>query len=239
MAIHLFKIPGKLKAALWGEKWFDISLYLLFLVFFLSPFLDSVPLRMLISSVIFSMLMLAGVLSISGHRVFLFFGGMTACIAITLRWMQHITPSPAIAKTGSLAILIFLIMLNAMALTKVYGTGRVTMHKIKGAIACYILFGMTFSVLYGFLDQVLPNAFNLPLDDGTFTTVRQEMLTYYSFVTLTTIGYGDITPVHEIARMFAVLEGLCGQLYPATLLARLVSLEVSSHGGGNADESKP
>ena len=55
---------------------------------------------------------------------------------------------------------------------------------------------------------------------------RQQILTYFSFVTLTTVGYGDITPTHEVTRMFAIMEALCGQLYPATLLARLVSLEV-------------
>jgi hypothetical protein len=56
--------------------------------------------------------------------------------------------------------------------------------------------------------------------------------TYYSFVTLTTVGYGDITPVHPLARSLAVFEALTGQLYPAILLARLVSLEVQSKGSG-------
>jgi hypothetical protein len=61
---------------------------------------------------------------------------------------------------------------------------------------------------------------------GMPSVERQQILTYFSFVTLTTVGYGDITPTHDITRMFAIMEALCGQLYPATLLARLVSLEV-------------
>jgi hypothetical protein len=59
---------------------------------------------------------------------------------------------------------------------------------------------------------------------------HKENLTYFSFVTLTTLGYGDIAAVHPVARMFVVFEALVGQLYPATLLARLVSLEISNRG---------
>src|SRR5512137_1025760 len=143
---------------------------------------------------------------------------------------------PMISKLGTLAMLIFVIMLNAVALTKVFGAGKVTGHRVKGAIACYMLFGLTWSLLYGFIDQVLPNAFSLPAGEGGLGTLRQEMLTYFSFVTLTTIGYGDITPTHEVTRMFAVMEGLCGQLYPATLLARLVSLAVMDQDEKKTDE---
>ncbi len=131
-----------------------------------------------------------------------------------------------IIKLGSLAVLVFMIMLTIVTLVKVFGEGKVTIHKVKGAIAVYLLFGLTWSILYGLLDQTLPHAFSLPPDSGTFSPERQEALSYFSFVTLTTLGYGDITPTHEISRMFAIMEGLCGQLYPATLLARLVSLEL-------------
>jgi hypothetical protein len=119
-----------------------------------------------------------------------------------------------------------MVMLTVVILAKVFGKGPVTAHRVKGAIAVYLLFGMTWALLYGLLDQTLPNAFNLPLLGEAFTPERQETLTYFSFITLTTLGYGDITPVHEISRMFVVMEGLIGQLYPATLLARLVSLEI-------------
>jgi hypothetical protein len=56
----------------------------------------------------------------------------------------------------------------------------------------------------------------------------QETFAYFSFVTLSTLGYGDITAVHPVSRMFVIMEALVGQLYPATLLARLVSLEISN-----------
>jgi len=227
MKEHRSKMQGKLKAALWGENWFDMFLYMLFIAFFIGPFVDSPPVRLL-TTLLFSMVMISGVASMSHLKSVRFFAGLVACVAITLRWLRHVIPTPTIVTLGTLAVLIFMIMLTIVTLAKVFGKGPVTSHRIKGAIAVYLLFGVSWSILYGLIDQMVPNAFNLPASTGElFTPERQEVMTYFSFVTLTTMGYGDITPVNEIARMFVVLEGLFGQLYPATLLARLVSLEIT------------
>jgi hypothetical protein len=174
-------------------------------------------------------MMIAGVVSVSGHTIMRTVAGATAFIAIILRWLQFFLPSPVIIRVSTLSVLIFMIMLNAVTLTKVFSKGRVTTHRIKGAIACYVLFGTTWSILYSFIDQLLPNAFSLPPVTEMFSIDRQEKLTFFSYVTLTTVGYGDIIPTHDISRMFAIMEALVGQLYPATLLARLVSLELMYH----------
>jgi len=218
-------MQNKLKTALVAEGWFDISLYLLFVSFFLAPFVDSVTVRLL-TSLLYSLVMIVGVFTMARHPAIRVTAGLLACIAISLRWLKHILPTPTISKMGNLAILIFLILLTIVMLVKVFGRGRATIHRVKGAIAVYLLFGLAWSILYGLLDQTLPHAFNLPPDGGIFTPERQEVLSYFSFVTLTTLGYGDITPTHEVSRMFVVMEGLFGQLYPATLLARMVSLEL-------------
>jgi voltage-gated potassium channel Kch len=92
----------------------------------------------------------------------------------------------------------------------------------------YLLLGLTWAVAYELVALRQPGAFA-----GTSTEVdASQRWLYYSFVTLTTVGYGDVTPVHPIARSLAVLKALTGQLYPAILLAHLVSLEVQSRGGG-------
>jgi hypothetical protein len=237
MDVHLSNIPGKLKTVHWGEMWLDISLYLLFLTFFLGPFIDSPSLRLLLTSLVFSLLMIAGVVSMSHKASIRFAAGLVAGIAILLRWLTHFVPTPTIVTLGSIAVIAFLIMLIVVTLAKVFGKGRVTIHRIKGAIAVYMLFGLTWSILYGFLDQVLPHAFNLPPVGYDFSPERQESLTFFSFVTLTTVGYGDIIPTHDITRMLAIMEALVGQLYPATLLARLVSLEIV-HRGEQSEEAQ-
>ena len=227
MRTFLFKIPNKLKTVLWGENWLDICLYLLFISFFLTPFIDSLLVRLL-TSLLYSLLMIAGVVSMSRHTAIRFAAGITAVVAITLRWLKHIMPTPEIVKLGTLAVLVFMIMLTVVILTKVYGKGRVTTHRVKGAIAVYLLFGMTWSFLYGLLDLLLHDAFNLAVALDIDDPGRLESFTYFSFITLTTLGYGDITPVHPVARLCVVIQALFGQLYPATLLARLVSLEITS-----------
>ncbi len=232
MSYHVPKIFSKLHDSLWGEKRLSVFLYLLFLAFFLAPFVDSVPARLL-TSLFLTLFMVFGVISMSLHPAIRFLAGIVAGIAVVLRWMMHLAPTPVIFLWGGFATFIFMIILTMVFLRKVFQeSGPVTVDKIKGAIAVYLLFGLTWSTLYGLLDQILPNAFSLPAAGVLFSAERQQILTYFSFVTLTTVGYGDITPTHDVSRMFAIMEALCGQLYPATLLARLVSLEVMNRDKG-------
>jgi hypothetical protein len=234
MGLHFDEKYGRLKTY-WGEEGLTLFLFLLFLTLFLAPFADSLPVRLL-TSLIFSLLMVFGVLNISRHSLARFLAGIVACAAIVLRWMMHLVPSPAILRLGSMVFLVFMGILTMAILSKVFSdTGPVTGHRIRGAIAAYLLFGITWSVLYGLLDQILPGAFSNSAAGAMYSANRQATITYFSFVTLTTLGYGDITPTHDVTRMFAVMEALTGQLYPATLLARLVSLEVSHRSGHRGD----
>ncbi len=106
-----------------------------------------------------------------------------------------------------------------------FGSGQVTFHRVQGAIVLYLNIALLFFTFYRLADVLLPNAFS-----GLPSTGREygsgAALLYFSFATLTTLGYGDITPLHPLARSLANLEAVIGQLYPATLLARLVSLEI-------------
>jgi Ion channel len=104
----------------------------------------------------------------------------------------------------------------------VFGPGRVNYHRILGAILLYLLIGATFVALYTFIGLVFPGAFSgIRFEDGP---ALASNLIYFSFVTLTSTGFGDIVPLHPLARSLCNVEGIIGQLFPATLLARLVSL---------------
>jgi hypothetical protein len=107
----------------------------------------------------------------------------------------------------------------------VFGSGRVSLHRVQGAVVLYLNFGLFFFTIYRLMDVLLPNAFSgLPQTGQEYGSGAS--LLYFSFSTLTTLGYGDIEPVQPLVRNLANLEAIVGQLYPATLLARLVSLQI-------------
>jgi hypothetical protein len=125
----------------------------------------------------------------------------------------------------SAAWLIAGLALSVVVARAVFGPGRITYHRVVGAVLLYLIIGLTFVAL------AAPQAFtNLPTLHGDFAIAGN--LIYFSFVTLTTTGYGDIAPLHPYARSLANVEAIIGQIYPATLLARLVTLE-TAHGRGS------
>ncbi len=121
--------------------------------------------------------------------------------------------------------LIAIVALSVVVARAVFGPGQVTMHRVQGAVVLYLNFGLLFFTIYRLLDVLVPGAFSgLPSSGAEFGSGAGML--YFSFSTLTTAGFGDITPVHPLARNLANLESIVGQLYPATLLARLVTLEL-------------
>jgi hypothetical protein len=106
----------------------------------------------------------------------------------------------------------------------VFASGRVTYHRVMGAILLYLAIGWTFAGLFTLVGLLVPDAFTgLSVTDSP--ALASNVL-YFSFGTLTTAGSGDMSPVHPIARSLVNIEAMIGQLYPATLLARLVTLEI-------------
>jgi len=122
------------------------------------------------------------------------------------------------------ALLIMGVALASVVAGAVFASGRVTHHRIIGAILVYLSIAVIFTALYTIIGLIVPNAFSgMSFEDNPALASK---VIYFSFVTLTSTGYGDIYPLHPVARSLCNLETIIGQLYPATLLARLVSLEI-------------
>jgi Ion channel len=120
--------------------------------------------------------------------------------------------------------------LSTVVARAVFASGKITFHRVIGAVLLYLTIGLIFVSLYSYVAIAIPNAFTGlgPLEDNL--AVVSNMI-YFSFVTLTSVGYGDIVPLHPYARALANVEAIIGQLYPATLLARLVTLELEHRRG--------
>ena len=139
-------------------------------------------------------------------------------------------PSPLDIYLDAGAWMIIGLTMSFVVTRAVFAPGQITFHRIIGAVLLYLNIGITFMALFSFVALMAPNAFSGmgPLQDNLAVASN---LIYFSFVTLTSVGYGDIAPVHPFARSLANMEAIIGQLYPATLLARLVTLEIEGRRG--------
>ena len=126
--------------------------------------------------------------------------------------------------------IIFLAFVAAMILRAIFTQGSISLDSIFGAICVYLLVGMAWGSLYSMTEVLNPGSFQATgklADTLNSAETRQPVLIYYSFVTMTTVGYGDITPVSPPARTLSWLEAMMGQFYIAVLVAFLVGIRVS------------
>jgi hypothetical protein len=172
--------------------------------------------RVLVIDACLSVLLLAGVAAVSTRpavRSALF---VLVVGALVVRWGPFSPPATAAAALVSVVAMGFVVLVQA------FRAGPVNVHRIQGAVAAYLLLGLAWALAYETVALVATGAFS-----GAGPPERGRFI-YFSFVTLTTLGYGDVTPVHPVARSLAMAEALTGQLYPAILLGRLVSLTTGS-----------
>ena len=120
-------------------------------------------------------------------------------------------PEPWVQGTGLLSLLLLLIVVLVQTLR----SGPITHHRIQGAVAAYVLLGVIWAYAYSLVALLRPGALSGPVN----TTDGPRAFFYFSFVTLTTVGYGDVLPVHPAARSLAVLEAVAGPLYLAILIS--------------------
>ena len=144
--------------------------------------------------------------------------------AITARWINHFRPDlvhPPVFLVCALVLLAFVI---GHLLHFILQAPVVTVDVLCASIAAYLMLGLMWTVAYWLVDQLTPGgAFSFNINRGT-QSMNGFTGFYFSFITLSTVGYGDITPVSRAARWLAAMEAMTGLLYVAVLIARLVSL---------------
>ena len=126
-----------------------------------------------------------------------------------------------------LLMLVFFIWTTWLAARQVLFTGTIDDNKIVGAICIYLLLGMIWTIMYLLIAQAVPDAFNGLQQAPWYDNF--SVLSYYSFVTLTTLGYGDISPKLPVPKFLAYMEAVVGVLYIAILVASLIGVRMSHH----------
>ena len=165
------------------------------------------------------------VYTISHKRLHVIAGVFLAMVMLASLWSQYFYPHRGITALSMITGAVFI----ALAISSIIGfllrSGEVNREIIFAALLLYLLAGLMWAFVYTFLELVDPASFNIDLGQSKSPLF---IFQYYSLVTITTLGYGDITPVTEVAKALSVLEAVVGQLYLVVAVAWLVGLHVSS-----------
>jgi len=218
------KLRGKLTRFWRSDRGLSAFLALLVLsVLVLYPLNVSRGYGQIANDISASLLLLGGIAAASERPRLLALVASTIAVTLVLRWADWVVPSASLAAWQDLFLCLSLGMLALVILGQVFREGPVNHHRIQGAIAAYLLIGMTWAAAYELVALLIPGSFT-----GTFGSglVGEQSWLYFSYATLTTVGYGDIVAVHPIARSMAVTEAMAGQFYVAILVARLVSQQI-------------
>ena len=211
----------------WLSDW-SLSALLVLLVFntfVLGPLAHFQAAPEFLSPIVHSLFLLMGIATVLRSRAATTIVGVLAVASSVARWTNHVHPRVALERADSVLALLFCAVLAAVILAHVFSPGRINLHRIQGAVAVYLLFALIWALAYKLVALADPAAFSLQ-SAGMDREQLIARLFYFSTITLTTVGYGDITPLNPIARSLAALEGFTGQLFPAITLARLIAMEL-------------
>ena len=197
---------------------------------------DRIPLQFVIS-----IPLLAGLYVVSRSVRILVFGLVVTIVAMFLGVRSILRQEDDLLIFDVALRATFLAVTAAWVGREVAQERVVSVDTILGGISVYLLLGFTFALFYAGVLIAVPHAFNSsagPVPEafaGHHSLASLPSVLYFSFSTLTTVSFGDITPVAPIARLASMAEGMIGQLFPAVFIARLVGMHIaqrsSQHGG--------
>ena len=190
----------------------------------LEPFLfDYTRLRFLLE-IFFSIILFASIYAVSEKKGVSLMAILLALPKFGTTWASISISHPLLNFFDSFLGIIFIAYIIVLILKHIFNQDNVTAETIYGAIVVYILLGLMWVFLYYLTELLHPGSFSLT---EVLDAESKKSLYFFSFVTLTTLGYGDITPVSAPARSLAMLEAIVGQMYIAVLIARLVGIHIS------------
>ena len=181
----------------------------------------------LIIQIAFSVTLIVGIWSFIESRTWFRIGLILAVLELVTTVLDALRSTPLLEWIALLIALAFCGLSLVFALRNVFRGNRMDANRMTGAICVYLLLGITLGLLNMFVYRLIPDSFSgLPIGAES----EQGMnLIYYTFVTMTTLGYGDISPVGPLARALAYMAAIAGQFYIAILVGMMVGLYLSQN----------
>lgn len=224
---QLLPVVGLHNAAIW-------LLIALAAVFAVTPFIEQVPHGPWIESTLLTVVMFLAVLAVGCKGRTLVVALLLAMPAIAVKWADHFYPGATSPLVQLFARTLFLIFAVVQIVRFILHAKVVDANVLCAGLSGYLILGLFWTPFYHVASQMSSNAFlfTVPSDPKSMDGFRAF---YFSFVTLSTVGYGDIVPVSNAARMLAIMEAISGVFYTAVLISRLVAIYTSSPPAASSD----
>jgi voltage-gated potassium channel Kch len=227
--------PGRLFNSIWKGH-FSILLITLLAMFFILPL---VPAEIRIIDRLMNAFWILVLISCMRaavdsrrFRVFVILLGVLNVVFSVIDAIDPLTNMGLVVVELSIRLLYYTLIFFII-MRRVLDSTPVTTDKIFGAVSAYLLIGVIWAILFALFQFVNPGSFSIP-EHMVSEKAWGIWSIYFSFVSLTTIGYGDITPLTPAAQIYAFLEAVCGQIFLTVLIARLVALHIVHSGSMDA-----
>jgi len=182
----------------------------------------------LMHKLIWSASLLACLWLITHNRLMLLLGSVLALPCLMVNWELFLEGKAWVAAAYNFFTIFFLLFICMHLLRFVIVAKKVNSDLIFASLCAYLLVALVWSRIYILIELFVPGSFSI---DATLFQSGEEiaaLFTYYSFVTISTLGYGDVAPITQLARSWAAMEAILGQLYLAIVVARLMGLYIGS-----------
>jgi len=214
-----------------------MAFFVAFLAFvvILNPLIASAQAGRIALSLVFFFTLVFGALATVQHRFLAYLIVALAISTLGADLVDEFSPGRHAATLETTLRLAGLSILVCLTLKRIFSPGPVTRYRVIGGIAGYLLIGLTWAFAYQLVSQQEPNAIHFLAPAPDVPSRLPTRLMYFSFVTLTTVGYGDAYPERPATRSLAVAEALVGQLYVAILIASLVGMALQTKTEGDRE----
>ena len=220
------KTPKKARLfnRLWNQESGLSGMFVLLTImqFVLIPIFGSYSWFMVVLNIFWMLFLMAGIFSLATTNKQALLISIIPLLFIIFSWINVFDPSLIILIIELILSISTLLLLIILVLKKVFEPGPITAHRIIGSIVIYMLMAQLWTVVYIYFYNNIPGSFQLSLPPFESNSSIANFL-YFSYITISTTGFGEIVPLHPLARALVNVEAIFGVLYPVVLIGRLVS----------------
>ncbi len=200
-----------------------VTISLVVLIFIVMPLRHAgLPERIFLDLLIVT-LMIFGAVAVDQNRLVTALTVVVLLATAVVLGTSRFYPTFFLNQLGSFLTAVALLLYIRIVLLVMFRRGQITWTRIQGGICAYLLIGLVWGSAYEFLERMHPGSFSFVTTAADIDELSAKLM-YFSFSTLTTVGFGDVTPVLPFARSLAIAEAIVGQLFPAILIGALVAM---------------